>query len=498
MKRKLKVIIASIITSIMLIFSISVNVHASEYDAIQTEVSTLVSAGKLPEYHNYLSQSAGYQTLYTKMYRQGDDELKEYFASLSYGELSYKSKWYENKWDSVWYDILTNLDIEPQYLDPNKLLGLYYDADAGETSSYLYLIWTSKYLPSEFMTVHEFDLNGKHYTQYPDNDLFNAFWYDSYYYYFEKYDLAIHISPIGGYDSGEQFGVPLTQKYKFQNIKTGIDKLQFYEDPDPNNKYSASFSSDAEFDLGLVPKYHEKSACQLVTHAYQLIKDCEVQSHYDFGFGGYMHYVHFNTSIPIDKIYRVDVSYILTSDNKDWYQFWLDEDERRVTKSMRPDKKSTGIFGLYDTYGFKEGEFRSNAKEAVTYKYEMMLNYTEQNWDLFGDYCVESNYKRIKDFKILRLNYLVDDTVYDVAVTMDQVDGETLSIVDRDLILDTDSALWQIKDTTYGIFDGVVNVFDTIKNVAAITLAVVGFLLLFYLGYKVVITVKEALYEKKE
>ena len=81
---------------------------------------------------------------------------------------------------------------------------------------------------------------------------------------------------------------------------------------------------------------------------------------------------------------------------------------------------------------------------------------------------------------------------------MDTVDGETLSIVDRDLILDTDSALWQIKDTTYGIFDGVVNVFDTIKNVAAITLAVVGFLLLFYLGYKVVITVKEALYEKKE
>ena len=145
MKRKLKVIIASIITAIMLIFSISVNVHASEYDAIKQEVSTLVSAGKLPEYHNYLAQSAGYQTLYTKMYRQGDDELKEYFASLSYGELSYKIKWYENKWDSVWYDILTNLDIEPQYLDPNKLLGLYYDADAGETSSYLYLIWTSKY-----------------------------------------------------------------------------------------------------------------------------------------------------------------------------------------------------------------------------------------------------------------------------------------------------------------------------------------------------------------
>ena len=128
----------------------------------------------------------------------------------------------------------------------------------------------------------------------------------------------------------------------------------------------------------------------------------------------------------------------------------------------------------------------------------MMLNYSEQNWDLFGDYCVESNYKRIKDFKILRLNYLVDDTVYDVAVTMDTVDGETLSIIDRDLILDTDSALWKAKDVGYGIFDGVVNVFDTIKNVVAITLAVVGFLLIFYIGYKMVIAVKEALYEKKE
>ena len=39
------------------------------------------------------------------------------------------------------------------------------------------------------------------------------------------------------------------------------------------------------------------------------------------------------------------------------------------------------------------------------------------------------------------------------------------SIIDRDLILDTDSALWKAKDVGYGIFDGVVNVFDTIKNV---------------------------------
>ena len=123
----------------------------------------------------------------------------------------------------------------------------------------------------------------------------------------------------------------------------------------------------------------------------------------------------------------------------------------------------------------------------------MMLNYSEQNWDLFGDYCVESNYKRIKDFKILRLNYLVDDKVYDVAVTMDQVDGKTLSIIDRGLIIDTESALWQIKDKAYSIADGI----ELARNIMATILGIIGVLLLFYLGYKLVIVVKEAMKNEK-
>ena len=57
MKRKLKVIIASIITTLMLVLTLTVTVHASEYDAIQTEVLTLVAEGKLPSYHNYLSNN---------------------------------------------------------------------------------------------------------------------------------------------------------------------------------------------------------------------------------------------------------------------------------------------------------------------------------------------------------------------------------------------------------------------------------------------------------
>ena len=119
----------------------------------------------------------------------------------------------------------------------------------------------------------------------------------------------------------------------------------------------------------------------------------------------------------------------------------------------------------------------------------MMLNYKDQNWNWFGDSCVESNYKRIKDFKILRLNYLVDNEVYDVAVTMDQVDGETLSIIDRGLILDTDSALWKIKDKAYSIADGI----ELARNIMVTIIGIIAFLLLFYLGYKIVITVKEAM-----
>ena len=344
MRKKIKIIITTFCLVLSLFIFAGISVNASEYDEIAKEVETLVNNGTLGAQHKNFMHNTGYQTLYTKMYRQGNSSLKSYFAEMNYSQLANIIDMYENKWNEVWFDILTNLDIEPQYLDPDRVLGIYYDAYTSGNSSYLYLIWTSKYLPSEFMTIHSLDLNGKSYSQYPDGDLFNPFWYDSQYYYYEQYDLAIHITPIGGYKSdGTHFGVPITQKYKFSNIKVGIDKLQFDDDPDPYNKYSSDIDSFAEFDLGVKPEFHGKSACQMVTHAYKLIKDCEVQSHFDLGFGGYMHYVHFNTTIPIDKIYRVDVSYVLTSDNKDWYQFWLREDEQKVIKSMTPDRRRIQI-----------------------------------------------------------------------------------------------------------------------------------------------------------
>ena len=71
---------------------------------------------------------------------------------------------------------------------------------------------------------------------------------------------------------------------------------------------------------------------------------------------------------------------------------------------------------------------------------------------------------------------------------MDQVDGETLSIIDRGLILDTNSALWKVKDKVYSIADGI----ELARNIMATILGVIGVLLLFYIGYRLVIVFKEA------
>ena len=467
-------LLISLITLITAFIILTTNSFAKTYDELIEEIISLVDENSLPEYHKNLAPNVGYQMLYNKMYKEGSSSSKELFKSYTETKLKNIIQNYQNDWDEVWFNIISNLDVEPQYLDPNRILGIYYDANALNNSSYLYLIWTSKYIPSEFMTIESFELNGKTYNHY-END--KAFYYDSKYYHYPNYDLSLHLTPIAGQEDTLAFGVPLTQKYKFSNIQIGIDQNQV----STSNTYSATIDSYTTFDLGIIPTHKQKSACQLVTHAYKLIKDCEAQSYYDLGFGGYIHLVHFNTTIPIDKIYRVDVNYTLTSDNKDWYQFWLKEDEQEITKSLRPEKRQTGIFNLYNTYGFKEGSFKSNEKESIEYKYEMMLNYSEQNWDIFTS-TIESNYKRIKDFKILRLNYLVEDEIYNVEVLMDNVDGKTLSLIDRSLILDTTSATYKIKNKIYSIKDGI----DLTKNIILSIIGIIVFLLIFYYSYKLI------------
>ena len=407
---------------------------------------------------------------------------------------------YENEWNDVWFDILTNIDIEPQYLDPDRVLGLYYDGTTESGESYLYLIWTSKYLPSEFMTIKQMNVNGEIIRQYDSTPkVGEGKWLNSDYYHFSDCNLSLYRTPIAGFDNNQKFGLDLKQKYFFMNLEIGLDKAMYGADPDPKGEYDIHIDGGISFDLGKTPKKDGVKLFQMVTHAYKIIKDCEAQSHFDFGFGGYEHWVFFNTTITIDRIYRVDVSYTLTSDNKSWYQFWLENDDVDVMKSLTSDRSSNGFFNLGNYVGFKEGEFKSNKSDTKTYKYKLHLNYDDQAWDFFDwSGYVEADYKRVKNFKILRMNYVVDDKTYDVAIDMDTVDGNTLSIVDPELIDSTSSASWKIKDKIGDVIDAIdtpisiaKTFFDNFKTIIIVTASVLAGVLILSIGLKVYVGVKD-------
>lgn len=498
--KKLKIVVFVLIITLLLCMPVSAKDY---YKDIPTEVSGLVSQGILPSFHNDVSKSEGYQTFYTKKVKMNNrEEGLKHLAKMTYGELHQTINWYNNEWNQLWYDVINNLDIEPGCLEPNKVLGLYWDSRIDESYSYLYLIWTTEYIPAEFMTIHNINVNGINYTQYDDNakSIVDGKWIYSNYYHYSEENITIHKTAIAGYDNGKKFGIPLTQKYKIKGpFNVGIDKHQFLKDPDPSNEYERIIDADITFDLGSVPKKDGKKVCQLVTHAYELIKDCEVQSYWDNGFGGYRHLVHFNTTIDIDKIYRVDVSYTLTSDNKKWYEFWADTEEVDVKKSLTTEKVKSGIFNLFSYQGFKEGTFKSNENNSKTYQYELHLNYSENGWNIFSsEPYYEYNYKRIKDFQILRLNYCINGKIYDVKVKMDTVDGETKSIVDRDLILDTESVTYKTKDKIFGLIDGVKNVIGKAKSFFITVISIIGGLILICVVYKLGKAIYDVFKERRE
>lgn len=154
---------------------------------------------------------------------------------------------------------------------------------------------------------------------------------------------------------------------------------------------------------------------------------------------------------------------------------------------MTTKRISSGIFNLFEYQGFKEGTFKSNVKDSKTYKYQLHLNYDDDAWNLFESKpYYEADYKVIRNFKILRLNYIVDEKVYDVAVKMDTVDGDTLGIIDRDLILDTDSSTWKVKESIYDVFDEVSEKLGTAAETVYTIGAVIIGLILLYIVYKII------------
>ena len=74
---------------------------------------------------------------------------------------------------------------------------------------------------------------------------------------------------------------------------------------------------------------------------------------------------------------------------------------------------------------------------------------------------------------------------------MDTIDGETVSIFDRNQVLDTDTILWEVKDETFEVIDKVedfVNDDDgesklvtTLKVLATVTATIA----IIYVGYKI-------------
>lgn len=484
MKKKTKIITFLLALIMILFIGLGINnVSAAEIDMsnkITSEVERYVNNGTLPSWHLNYYKDEGYQTYYYKMKYLNNNFTS--FKSETQSQIQTHVSWYKNKENEIWYYILDNLDIEPEYLEEDKYLGLYWDSYAYDSkdNGYLYLIWTSPYSPSEFVNILEFKESGKTYKLYDseeDMENFKSNWYESAYYHFKDYNLTLHISPIGGLERGKYFGIELKQKYKFEGFKYGMDQSNYEIDMDPNNYFNGECKDTIIFDLGVKPKQDGKNAMQLVTHAYEYIKDCEVQSYYDYFFGGMKHMAHFNLTINPDKIYRVDVKYTISNSNKNWYQFWLKDDSHTITKSLTPDKSRGGRFGLFQYQGFKEGSFTSVSNQSKKYKYELFLNYDDKTWlwNIFtGQEYKEAHYKKVDEFKILRINYLLDDEVYDVAIKMDTIEGGTYNIFSKDLIEDENSVQHKIKVWADNLFNKIKDKLDKGKWIIYTILGVIG------------------------
>lgn len=286
------------------------------------------------------------------------------------------------------------------------------------------------------------------------------------------------MTPIAGIIDGQNFGLPLKRTYTFNNLKYGYEG---------SNQAIGQCKETMTFDLGLVPKHDGKNSMQLCTHGYEIIEACEAQSYFDLlKYGGYGHFVHFNTKIKIDKIYRVDVAYKVVNDDKPWYQFFLPSDEHQIKKSLTAERVSGGIFGLYKFQGFTEGSFQSTISSSINYKYRLHLNYDDDSWNIFeGKEYYESDYRRISQFQILRMNYVIDGETYDVPIKMDTIEGETLFILDPKLILDTETPYYKVKKQ---IDDFILGIKDKLQSKVWILwtiIGVVGFIILVVIIVKI-------------
>lgn len=358
--------------------------------------------------------------------------------------------------DEFFDRVLGSLDLSPGYLEPNAYVGLYWDCSSEDPQDdwvddfgRLYLLWTSDKTSSSSFGIYEFTCNGKTYTDIAANGKQYNFSTTSWGYGTGTYVHAtqIHTSIDDWHYKGVDFN---TSKYDITNFKARLDPNYA---TDTTGQYNFEMKKEANFDFKVVPKYNERDILQLCTLSYAIIDDCVAQSYYDLNFGGYYHQVFFNTPIDIDRVYRVDVSYKLDSDDKKWYQLWAKSGEISIVKSLTTEVVGGGLFGLSKYQGFEEGSYAAYNGNTI-YKYKMHLNYDSNGWNWFDKSTQpEEDYQKISDFEVLRLNFIMTEQEYDVAVYMDTVDGTTVSIFDPTLITNTETdGFWDILDNIQNFF----------------------------------------------
>lgn len=358
--------------------------------------------------------------------------------------------------------ILDNIDIPVEDLEP-EVMGIYFTGSikGQKDTALLYLIWVSEYMARKSNTILQLTESGKVYNLYStksDMENFQSNWMSTISKSYPSENICVNVTSVGGYINGRQFGINMDSKvFSFENIKYGYEGT---------NQPLGQIQNNLKFDLGGVPKLGSKPVLMLKTHAYEIVRDIQVMSVYEpLQQLGYHHYVYLNFNVKVDSIYRLDVSYNLGSDSSGFLGIFRPKDSRQITKSLSMSRRSGGIFNLYEIKSFEVGEFSSTNDASKKYKFKILLNHEEDNWDIFkGSEYIEGDYQYVTDFKIFRINYIADSESYSVNVKMDAVDGVSLKFYDKDVILDNDSLAYKVRDTWDDLLEDIKTSFNNFKN----------------------------------
>ena len=126
--KKFKILFA-LLAVFLLVFTTTISVSAAESqieNELQEEIRQYVADGELEEWHLDLMEWNGYIAFYNKCvhFNRNFDR----FAEITEDEMWWYITMYQNHWDETWEYIIDNLDIWPEYLEQDTILGLYWDS----------------------------------------------------------------------------------------------------------------------------------------------------------------------------------------------------------------------------------------------------------------------------------------------------------------------------------------------------------------------------------